>query len=220
MIKKFYFPDPKTVDTIEDIITVGGEINKETIIEAYELGIFPWPHKGYPLLWFCPDQRGIINFDQLHIGRSLSKWIKKNEHSIEIKLNKHLPQVIKECRLQKRHGQKGSWINSDIEKVYSQLGETKNVIAIECYRNEILISGIYGVLSKNYFSCESMFYKIDNASKYAFIKLIEYLKQNGHSWMDLQMVTEVCASLGAIYITKKEFLKRIENKIKPIKIKG
>lgn len=96
------FPDPWTTETLEDVIAVGGELNTENLINAYSLGIFPWPHKGYPLLWFCPDQRGIIEFADLHISRSLLKWIRKNESELEIKINANFKEVIKNCRLQKR----------------------------------------------------------------------------------------------------------------------
>ena len=203
------FPDPWTTETLEDVIAVGGELNTENLINAYSLGIFPWPHKGYPLLWFCPDQRGIIEFADLHISRSLLKWIRKNESELEIKINANFKEVIKNCRLQKRPDQNGSWINLKIEKSYFELSNLNKAISIECYKNSELVAGIYGVQSEKYFSCESMFYKIDNGSKYAFIKLVEYLKQHGQSWMDLQMITDVSQAFGGKYIPKKVFLKKI-----------
>jgi leucyl/phenylalanyl-tRNA---protein transferase len=82
-------------------------------------------------------------------------------------------------------------------------------ISVEIYREEKLVGGIYGVQSKKYFSCESMFHLEDNVSKLAFIKLVDYLKNLGFSWMDLQMVTPVSEALGAKYIEKKQFLERI-----------
>lgn len=203
------FPDPWTTETLEDVIAVGGELNTENLINAYSLGIFPWPHKGYPLLWFCPDQRGIIEFADLHISRSLLKWIRKNESELEIKINVNFKEVIKNCRLQKRPDQNGSWINLKIEKSYFELSNLNKAISIECYKKSELVAGIYGVQSEKYFSCESMFYKIDNGSKYVFIKLVEYLKQHGQSWMDLQMITDVSQAFGGKYIPKKAFLKKI-----------
>jgi leucyl/phenylalanyl-tRNA---protein transferase len=203
------FPDPWVTDTIDDVIAVGGELNVKNLILAYALGIFPWPHKGYPLLWFCPDQRGILDFKDLHIGRSLKKWIKKNESLIEIKINHNFHQVIKNCRLQKRPDQDGSWINLKIEKSYCELSILDKALSLECYINGELVSGIYGVMSDTYFSCESMFFKIDNGSKFAFVKLVEHLAGLGHSWMDLQMITDVSGSFGGKYISKNDFLTRI-----------
>lgn len=203
------FPNPWTFETLEDVIAVGGELTAKNVVQAYKLGIFPWPHEDYPLLWFCPEQRGVLDFSDLHVGKSLKKWIQKNEKDIEVKINQNFAEVIRNCRLQKRFGQKGSWINDEIEAVYTELSEKGKVFSVECYQNQELVSGIYGVLSDKYFSCESMFYKIDNGSKYAFIKLVEYLKTLNHQWMDLQMVTDVSEAFGGKYISKKEFLKRI-----------
>jgi leucyl/phenylalanyl-tRNA---protein transferase len=204
------FPNPVTTEIIEDIIAVGGDLTVENLINAYSLGIFPWPHKGYPLLWFCPEERGILDFEDLHIGRSLEKWIRKHEPQIEVKLNHDFPAVIKNCRQQKRAGQKGSWINTAIEKSYIELNQLGGALSLECYLEGELVAGIYGVKSKNYFSCESMFFKIDNGSKYAFVKLIEHLKSQGYTWMDLQMISEVSGAFGGKYISKLEFLQRIK----------
>ena len=204
------FPNPWTFQTIEDVIAVGGELNPENLIQAYRRGIFPWPHENYPLLWFCPDRRGVLDFSDFHIGRSLKKWVDKNHTRIETKINTDFSSVIKQCRLQKRQGQKGSWINPEIEKAYTELNALGQALSLECYLDDKLIAGIYGVISLYYFSCESMFFKIDNGSKYAFIKLVEYLKNQGHQWMDLQMITEVSESFGGKYISKFEFLTRIK----------
>jgi leucyl/phenylalanyl-tRNA--protein transferase len=204
------FPDPWTTETIEDVIVVGGVMTPENLIESYKLGIFPWPHEGYPLLWFCPEERGVLDFDELHISASLKKWIKKNRPQIKVTMNQDFSRVIKECRQQKRAGQNGSWINGAIEKNYSELQKRGYALSIECWQADELISGIYGVKSLTYFSCESMFFKVPNASKFAFVKLVEYLKGLGYTWMDLQMVTDVSGSFGGKYISKDQFLDRIE----------
>lgn len=211
MKNKIIFPDPNTTETIEDIILVGGVMSVENLIESYSLGIFPWPHEGYPLLWFCPEERGILEFKDLHISTSLKKWIKKNESLIEVSINKSFLKVVQECRKQKRPGQKGSWINGAIEKNYSELHKQGYALSVECWQDGELISGIYGVKSKKYFSCESMFFKKTNASKFAFIQLVEHLKSLGLNWMDLQMVTDVSGAFGGKYISKKNFLKKIRS---------
>lgn len=203
------FPDPRSVDIIDGVIAVGGNLDAANLTLSYSLGIFPWPHEGYPLLWFCPDERGILEFSELYINRSLDKWIRRNEHQIKVTVNEAFPKVIVECQQQLRQGQKGSWITAEIIQAYTDLNKQGNAISVECWMDDELISGIYGVLSKNYFSCESMFFKKSNASKFAFIKLVEHLESLGHSWMDLQMVTDVCESLGGCYISRDEFLDRI-----------
>ncbi len=203
------FPNPRTAEIEDDIIAIGGHLDAENLKKSYAMGIFPWPHEGYPLLWFCPDKRGVLDFKDLHIPRSLEKWIKKNQSEIEITINKKFNDVMKECQKQKRKGQKGSWINKEMITAYSELQKKGGALSLECWIGDELISGIYGVMSKKYFSCESMFFKKPNASKYAFIQLVEYLKKQNMNWMDLQMVTDVSESFGAKYISRKKFLDRI-----------
>jgi len=211
------FPNPRTADIIDDVIAVGGDIDGLNLKESYRLGIFPWPHEGYPLLWFCPDERGVLFFDELHISKSLKKWIKQNENKINVTVNQAFESVISECQKQQRPGQKGSWITGDIIRAYTELFQMGGVISVECWQNNELISGIYGVLSENYFSCESMFFKKSNASKYAFVKLVNYLKhQYQMTWMDLQMVTDVSESFGGRYILREEFIELIDSKIQAL----
>lgn len=203
------FPDPRTTEILEDVIAVGGILDAPNLKLSYSMGIFPWPHEGYPMLWFCPEERGILEFHELYINRSLDKWIRKNEPNITVTINKDFSQVMRECQAQVRQGQKGTWITSEIIEAYTQLHKNGNAISVECWEDGEMISGIYGVKSENYFSCESMFFKKSNASKYAFIKLVDHLETLGLDWMDLQMVTDVCESLGGKYISREEFLERI-----------
>lgn len=204
------FPNPQDTEIIDGVIAVGGILDAPNLKVSYSLGIFPWPHEGYPLLWFCPDERGVIDFNELNINRSLAKWIRKYEPLVKVTVNQAFPEVIRECQLQVRAGQKGSWITPEMIDAYTQLNKQGGAISVECWLNDELISGIYGVKSKNYFSCESMFFKKSNASKYAFIKLVDHLKKLGLTWMDLQMITEVSESFGGKYISRDEFLERIK----------
>ncbi len=203
------FPDPRTTKIEDDIIAVGGYLDAENLKKSYAMGIFPWPHEGYPLLWFCPDKRGILDFKDLHIPQSLQKWIKKNQPEIKVTVNECFSEVMKECQKQKRKDQKGSWINKEMIEAYSDLQKKGGALSVECWISDELISGIYGVMSKKYFSCESMFFKKPNASKYAFIQLVEHLKKQKMTWMDLQMVTDVSESFGAKYISRSKFLDRM-----------
>ncbi len=205
------FPDPRKAEIEDDIIAIGGNLDAANLKKSYAMGIFPWPHEGYPLLWFCPDKRGILDFKDLHIPQSLQKWIKKNQFEIQVTVNECFSDVMKECQKQKRKDQKGSWINKEMIAAYSDLQKKGGALSVECWMGDELISGIYGVMSKKYFSCESMFFKKPNASKYAFIQLVEYLKKQKITWMDLQMVTDVSESFGAKYISRSKFLERISS---------
>ncbi|MEK6627845.1 MAG: leucyl/phenylalanyl-tRNA--protein transferase [Bdellovibrionota bacterium] len=205
---KEIFSDPSR-ETIEGVIAVGGKLDPELLIYAYDHGVFPWPHEGYPLLWFCPDQRGVIDFNELHLPKSFKKWINKNRSQFTITINQNFHEVLKNCKTQKRLGQNGTWITNEIEENYTQLYKMGHAFSLEVWRGDVLVGGIYGVQSEKYFSCESMFHKEDNVSKLALYELIVNLKSIGHTWMDIQMVTSVCNSFGGKLINKAEFLKRI-----------
>lgn len=199
--------------TPEGLVAVGGNLELSTLQEAYRNGIFPWPQEGLPLLWFSPDPRGVLDFKDFHIPRSLAKWNKNHSHW-KYTVNEAFPQVIESCRLQKREGQQGTWILPEMEKAYLRLFERGQILSLEVWENSRLIGGIYGVLTltswgKFFFSGESMFHSETNASKMALWKLVEYLERQGHQWMDIQMLTEVTTAMGGKYIPKEQFLKRI-----------
>lgn len=202
------FSEPRAA-TMEGVIAAGGRLKPDLLIYAYEHGIFPWPHEGYPLLWFCPDERGVIDFAELHVPRSFQKWLRKSAGQYTVTMNLRFQEVLRNCKVQKRKGQAGTWITPEIEKNYLELFQCGHAFSLEVMRGQELVGGIYGVQSERYFSCESMFHTEDNTSKLALFELIRYLQGIGHNWMDIQMVTEVCESFGGKLISKAEFLSRI-----------
>ncbi|MBC7466756.1 MAG: leucyl/phenylalanyl-tRNA--protein transferase [Bdellovibrio sp.] len=203
------FANPRN-PTIEGIVAVGAKITTENLIESYDNGIFPWPHQGYPMLWFCPDERGVIDFVDVKPPKSFMKWYRKSRPQFKITMNQNFSEVIKNCKKQKRPGQDGTWITSQIEKTYRELHLLGHAKSLEIWLGDELVGGIYGVQSKKYFSCESMFFKVSNASKLALYELIRQFKTDGVTWMDIQMVTDVSGSFGGKLISKDDFLDRIE----------
>ena len=203
------FPDPRG-PTREGVIALGGKLTADNLIESYKNGIFPWPHEGYPLLWFCPDERGVLDFSDVHLPKSFLKWKRTKGAEFKITYNQNFSDVIKNCRKQKRPDQKGSWINTAMEKAYIDLHAKGAAHSVEVWLGDEMVGGIYGVQSKHYFSCESMFFKVTNASKLALYELIEFFKSKNQTWMDIQMVTDVSGQFGGKLISKKEFLTRIK----------
>lgn len=202
------FNDP-SAQTVEGVIAVGGKLSPDLLAAAYEKGIFPWPHEGYPLLWFCPDERGVIDFAEVRLPRTFQRWLRKNRSKFVISVNQRFEDVIRECQSQKRKGQSGTWITDEMRRNYIQLHKDGKAVSLEVMCGEELVGGIYGVMSSRYFSCESMFHKKDNASKLALLELMRYLEQRGHAWMDIQMVTPVSESFGGKLISKQDFLQRL-----------
>lgn len=204
------FPDPLGVDE-SGIVAVGGDLSVETLCDAYYHGIFPWPHEGYPLLWFAPIERGVLEFKKLHISKSLQKLFNKSDKNKTYAFthNKAFKEVVENCALLPRKNQKGTWINNDIKKSYYKFHKAGFAHSFELWEGKDLIAGMYGVYIKNVFSGESIFGLKANVSKICFIKVIEQLKLKNVEWMDVQMITEFTKSMGAELISNKEFILKL-----------
>ncbi len=206
------FPDPRA-PTEDGLIAIGGELTTESLCEAYSKGIFPWPQEGLPMLWFSPEQRGVLEFADFHISSSLKKF-SRNNPQLFFTLNQAFEEVIRGCREQKRTDQNGTWILEEMEMAYLELFEAGYTISLECWEPlglgdaPVLVGGIYGVLLNGLFSGESMFHRRTNASKMCLWRLVEHLQSLGHKWMDIQMVTPLLSAFGGKYISREEFLQK------------
>jgi len=198
------FPDPLSAGK-DGVLCFGGDFEPEVLLDAYFHGIFPWPHEGYPLLWFFPYERGVIYFKDLHIPQSLKKLIKKDLYTF--KLNTNFLEVIDQCSKVPRKNQKGTWITEEMKEAYKELFDLGYILSVECYREEKLVGGLYGVWVAGVFSGESMFGLEDNVSKLCVLEMMKELKLRGLEWFDIQMVTPVLESLGGKYISREEYLK-------------
>lgn len=219
-ITKIRFPNPKTYEFPEwvligdyfyyakDIIHFGGKLTVENLCNAYQKGIFPWTIEGLPLPWFCPEKRAVIDFDELHIPKSLNRIYKKNPYVFTI--DKAFQDVITICSNIKRSGEQGTWITDDFIRAYCELHESGRAHSIEVWENDELVGGLYGVDSGGTFCGESMFHFRSNTSKLALIFLIEHLKSRGAAWLDAQVMTPHIERLGGKEIDRKDFLERLE----------
>src|SRR5436190_6966586 len=101
------FPDPRGAGP-DGIIAIGGSLDPDSLVQAYRQGIFPWPHEGYPLLWFSPDPRAILQFDHIHVPRSLVKARRRmSQTGWNITIDQAFPEVIAYCSRVPRPGQSG-----------------------------------------------------------------------------------------------------------------
>jgi leucyl/phenylalanyl-tRNA---protein transferase len=207
MIKRRVFPDPKE-KTIDGIVAMGDELSSEVLFEAYSLGIFPWPHPDLPCLWFCPDERGVLDFSDLHLSRSFEKFLR--HHPFEVTFDQDFARVIQACAATPRPGQAGTWITSPLIDAYCDFHDKGYAHSVEVWHGTDLVGGLYGVYVGGSFSGESMFYRESNASKIALYSLVQKLKALGIEWLDIQMVTDQTKKFGGKYIAKTEFLERLE----------
>lgn len=203
------FPDP-SLPWAEGLVAVGGVPDVGTLYHAYRRGIFPWPQEGVPMLWFCPEERGVLFFDELHVPRRLKASLK--DPGLHFSMNRAFAEVIHACRHQVRPGQPGTWILPEIEQAYVRFHRAGFAHSFEAWRGDVLVGGLYGVLVEGVFSGESMFHTETDASKKAFLHAVDFLKNEGLEWMDTQMVTPVVASFGGRLIPKAEYLRLLQEK--------
>jgi len=196
------FPDPRRARG--DIVAVGEDFSVETLRDAYRHGIFPWPHERLPLPWFSPRRRTVIVFDELHVGRTLRKAMKRNELTFTI--DRDFASVIRACAGTPRPEQDGTWIDERIIDAYTRFHEAGDVHSVEVWRGTELVGGLYGVDAGGLFTGESMFYRASDASKLALLFLIEHLRARGATWLDCQVMTPHMEALGAREIARSMFL--------------
>lgn len=201
------FPDPRYFPGVDGIVFVGGDLEVETLLSAYRLGIFPWPVEGYPLLWHCPEERGILEFRTLHVSKSLEKLAKREPYRITF--NRAFERVIQACAEQPRRGQDGTWIWPSFIPSYTKFHEAGWAHSIEAWEGSELVGGLYGVFVDGLFCGESMFHRRPSAGKLCLLRLIRALESQGITWMDIQMVTPATKSFGGRYIPRADFLRRL-----------
>ncbi|MCT4641408.1 MAG: leucyl/phenylalanyl-tRNA--protein transferase [Bacteriovoracaceae bacterium] len=204
-INKSIFPDPSLADE-NGLLAIGADLSIETLIDAYTHGVFPWPvDKEYPLTWFSLDPRGVLFCDNLHISRSMRRFINKDQY--QIKFNTDFESIITKCAYIDRKDQEDTWISEDIINAYIRMFNHKFAYCIGIYNEEdALIAGLYGVCIGELISAESMFHTESNTSKLAVIALVEKLRSKNIPFVDTQMVTPITKDMGAIQIKRQEFL--------------
>ena len=207
-IHKTIFPDVGLALTEPDgLLAVGGDLSIERLTSAYQQGIFPWYSEGQPILWWSPDPRMVLEPKDIKISRSLAKTIRKNE--VRITFDQNFTDVITACsesRLEKGKQQEETWILDEMIEAYVKLHEAGYAHSVECWKDGKLVGGLYGVAIGKVFFGESMFSRISDASKIAFVSLAQHLEQWGFKLIDCQVYTSHLESLGASMITRKQFL--------------
>jgi leucyl/phenylalanyl-tRNA--protein transferase len=201
--RRVRFP-PVSWTSPEGVIAAGGTPDPETLVEAYARGIFPWPHEGLPLLWFCPDPRFALVPAEAHIGRSLRKEMRRG--TFGVRADTAFSEVMRGCAAAPRPGQDGTWITPDMLAGYTALHEQGLAHSIEAWRGGELVGGLYGVSLGAVFFGESMFSRVPGASKVAFATLLANLVHWDFQLIDCQQDTEHLARFGAEDWPRARFL--------------
>lgn len=194
------------------LLAAGADLSPERLLDAYRHGIFPWYGPGQPPLWWSPEPRMVLFPDELRVSRSLSRRLKKKDY--EIRLDTHFRDVMLACATTPRPGQDGSWIVPEILEGYCALHELGYAHSVETWIDGKLAGGLYGVAIGRMFYGESMFHRVTDASKIAFVHLVQYLKKHGYDLIDCQMHTSHLDRFGAREIPRGEFAKRLAELVK------
>ena len=192
----------------EGLLALGGDLSVDRLLLAYRSGLFPWFNEDEPPLWWCPDPRCVLFPNELYISKSMKQLLKRKAFTVTC--NKAFEEVIRQCG-ETRMDQEGTWITEDIVDAYTELHQLGYAISVEAWNKEELVGGLYGIRLGNLFFGESMFSKVSNASRYAFIQYTEQLKQEGVSLIDCQVHTDYLESMGARMIPGKEFDRLLQN---------
>lgn len=188
--------------TSEGLLAVGGDLSVERLVLAYRSGIFPWFDDDEVILWWSPDPRFVLFPEKLKVSKSMQQVLRN--HNFTVTINKDFETVIAQCSKTKRSGQAGTWITEDMTRAYTELHYLGYATSVEVWQDDKLVGGLYGVdLGNGVFCGESMFAKVSNASKVAFITFIQ---KTNYNLIDCQVYTSHLESLGAEEIERNLFL--------------
>lgn len=199
--REISFPNP-ILAREDGLLAVGGDLCVERLLLAYTHGIFPWYNPGEEILWWCPRERFVIFPEEIHISRSMKKYIPRHEFTYRI--NGDFADTMHRCRV-KREFQEGTWITDEMEEAYGRLNREGYALSLEVWEDGGLAGGLYGVSIGRCFFGESMFSEKENGSKLALIILAGLLKENGFLFIDCQFHTPHLESMGGRYISWEEY---------------
>ena len=200
---KLWFPPVETASS-EGVLAFGGDLSPERLLLAYNSGIFPWFNKGEPVVWYSPGERMVLFPNELKISKSMKQILKKD--SFKVTFNQNFMEVIRSCKTIYREGQGGTWITDEMEQAYTKLNELGHAKSVEVWLGNELVGGLYGIDLGDVFCGESMFSAVSNASKVAFVHLVQKLKRENYKLIDCQVYNDHLASLGVKEIPRNEFL--------------
>lgn len=204
LTSELYFPPVETASR-EGILAFGGDLSPERLILAYRSGIFPWFEDAEPILWWAPNLRMVLFPQEFKPSKSLRNII--NRGWFRVTFNENFSMVITHCQTVKREGQNGTWISDEMVTAYCKLHELGFAKSIEVWQNDQLVGGLYGVDLGHVFCGESMFSLVSNASKVAFVSLVNHLKEGGYALLDAQVYNEHLESLGCREIPRSDFMR-------------
>jgi leucyl/phenylalanyl-tRNA---protein transferase len=191
----------------DGLLAIGGDLSADRLLLAYRLGIFPWYSAYTPILWWSPDPRLVLIPGELKVSSSLRRVVRKGVFSVTF--DRSFREVMCRCATIRRKGEKGTWIVPEIVEAYTRLHELGYAHSVESWYEGRLVGGLYGVALGRAFFGESMFAEMSDASKVAFVHLVDLLHGWGFDLIDCQVTTSHLMSFGAREMARAEFLARL-----------
>ena len=204
------FPHPEQSEP-GGLLAVGGDLEPERLLLAYSAGIFPWYEQGQPILWHSPDPRAVLLPEALRVSRSLGRTLRRGRY--EVRLDTAFEAVVRGCAEAPRPGGDGTWITADMQHAYARLHALGFAHSAEAWEAGCLVGGLYGVSLGGTFFGESMFAARRDASKVAFVALMEQLVRWGFDLVDCQMQTSHLERFGAVLWPRDRFLEVLARSI-------
>jgi len=195
----------------DGLLAVGGDLSAERLLLAYQSGIFPWFNEDALIMWWSPDPRMVLYPNKLKVSKSMQKII--NNKEFRLTKNTCFKTVIEHCAKLVRKGQEGTWITPNMIKAYCMLHEKGFATSYEVWEDTKLVGGLYGIDLGHVFCGESMFSLQSNASKFAFIHMVEECRTKKYKLIDCQVYTKHLESLGAEEISREDFAKILQRDI-------
>lgn len=195
----------------DGLLAAGGDLSASRLINAYQHGIFPWFNKNNPILWWSPDPRMVLLTDQVKLSRSLKKSIRLTE--LTVTMDRAFNDVMIACaapRLNDNNADDHTWIHPNMIQAYTELHQQGIAHSIECWQQDKLVGGLYGIALGNVFFGESMFSLQQDSSKIALVTLCQQLQRWNYPIIDCQIYSDHLASLGAKEIARSDFVSYID----------
>lgn len=200
-------PAALALDEPAGLLAAGGDLSPARLIKAYRNGIFPWYEAGQPILWWCPHPRTVLQPRQLHVSRSLNKFLKREP--FRLSMDSAFAEVMRGCA-EPRDYTDSTWITADMQQAYCELHRLGVAHSVEVWEQDQLVGGLYGLALGRVFFGESMFSRRTNASKAAFVYVVTQLNEWGFELIDCQMPTDHLFSFGAQSLSRTEFLQQLK----------
>jgi leucyl/phenylalanyl-tRNA--protein transferase len=192
----------------EGLLAVGGDLRPERLLEAYRQGIFPWYNDDQPILWWSPDPRAVLFPNKLHVSRSLKRSLRLSVFTVT--LDTGFRNIIEQCAGPRpQYPEGGTWITGDMLDAYTRLHELGYAHSVETWQEGRLAGGLYGVAIGGAFFAESMFTRVDDASKVALVRLVRQLQAWDFRLIDCQQFSPLVSRFGAEEIPRTDFIKHL-----------